>query len=220
MWLLKPPGVYRPQADTWLLAQALRDAAIPLGARVLDLCTGTGALAVVAARAGAGHVMAVDISLRAAWTARFNTMVRGLPVQVQCGDALRCLAGRRFDVVLANPPYVPCEEKDLNGRGAARAWDAAWNGRALLDPLCAHAPAMLSRGGMLLIVHSEICGIMATLNRLRGGGLKAAVVARKVVAFGPIMRQRISLLERQGLIRTGQRHEELVVIRADRHDRQ
>jgi release factor glutamine methyltransferase len=73
---------------------------------------------------------------------------------------------------------------------------------------------------MLLIVHSEVCGIMATLNRLREVGLKAAVVARKVVAFGPIMRQRIPLLERHGLIRSGQRHEELVVIRADQLDRQ
>jgi release factor glutamine methyltransferase len=36
-----------------------------------------------------------------------------------------------------------------------------------------------------------------------------------VVPFGPVMRQRVSLLERQGLIRPGQRHEELVVIRGD-----
>jgi release factor glutamine methyltransferase len=68
---------------------------------------------------------------------------------------------------------------------------------------------------MVLIVHSEVCGIETTLDKLRRGGLKAAVVARRREPFGPVMRQRISLLERQGLIRPGQRHEDLVVIRAD-----
>ena len=216
MWLLTPPGVYRPQADTWLLAQALYDAAIPRGARVLDLCTGTGALAIAAASAGAGHVTAVDISLRATLTARFNALIRGLPIQVKCEDVLKFPVRRSFDVVLANPPYVPCEQGELVRRGLRRAWNAAYDGRALLDPLCANAAQLLTPGGMLLIVHSEVCGIEKTLDKLRCAGLKAAIVARRVEPFGPIMRQRIALLERQGLIQPGQRHEELVVIRADR----
>jgi release factor glutamine methyltransferase len=220
VWLLRPPGVYRPQADTWLLAQALQDAAIPLGARVLDLCTGTGALAVAAVRAGAGHVTAVDISLRAALAARFNTMIRGLPVRVECGNVLSFPTDRQFDVVLANPPYVPCEQRELVEHGPSRAWNAAPDGRALLDPLCFNAPEMLLPGGVLLIVHSAVCGVEATLDKLRQGGLKAAVVNRRIVPFGPIMRQRVSLLERQGMIRPGQQHEELVVIRADQPSRQ
>lgn len=219
VWLLRPPGVYRPQADTWLLAQALGDAAIPFGSRVLDLCTGTGALAVAAARAGAGHVTAVDISLRAALAAWFNTMIRGLPVDVEYGNALEFPTSRKFDVVLANPPYVPCEQRELIDRGPSRAWNAAPDGRALLDPLCSHAPELLLPGGLLLIVHSAVCGIDTTLTMLRQGGLKAAVVARRMEPFGRIMRQRVALLERQDLIRPGQRHEELVVIRADQPSR-
>jgi release factor glutamine methyltransferase len=212
VWLFRPPGVYRPQADTWLLAQALVDAAIPPGARVLDLCTGTGALAVAAARAGAGHVTAVDISLRAALAARLNTLIRGLPVQVERRNALVFPADRQFDVVLANPPYVPCEQRELSRHGPTRAWNADLNGRALLDPLCANAPGLLRVGGMILIVHSAVCGVKTTLDKLREGGLKAAVVARQWEPFGPVMLQRIALLERRGLIRPGQRHEELVVI--------
>jgi release factor glutamine methyltransferase len=73
---------------------------------------------------------------------------------------------------------------------------------------------------MLLLVHSKVCDIEKTLNKLRSTGLKAAIVARRVEPFGPIMRRRIPLLERQGLIQSGQRHEELVVIRADRVDPQ
>lgn len=218
MWLLRLPGVYRPQADTWLLAQALYDAAIPAAARVLDLCTGTGVLAVAAARAGAGHITAVDISRRAALAARFNTLIRGLPVRVERRNALIFSTDRQFDVVLANPPYVPCEQRELAPRGQGRAWNAALDGRALLDPLCTNAPRMLSSGGMLLIVHSAVCGVETTLDLLRQGGLKAAVVARRMEPFGPVMRQRIVLLERQGLIEPGQRYEELVVIRGDRPD--
>ena len=208
--------MYRPQADTWLLAQALRDASIPYAARVLDLCTGTGVLAVAAACAGAGHVTAVDISLRAALAARFNTMIRGLPVRVVRGNVLKFLAGQQFDVVLANPPYVPCAQQEVPRSGRRRAWDGALNGRALLDPLCTNAAELLSAGGMLLIVHSAVCGVETTLEILRQRGLKAAVVARRMEPFGPVMRSRIELLERQGLIEVGQRYEELVVIRGDR----
>src|SRR4051812_18255335 len=60
----KLPGVYAPQADTCLLAQALHDEGVSAGADVLDVCTGSGALAVVAARMGA-RVSATDISRRA-----------------------------------------------------------------------------------------------------------------------------------------------------------
>lgn len=213
--MLRPRGVYRPQADTWLLAQALYDAAIPYGARVLDLCTGTGVLAIAAVHAGAGHVTAVDISHRAALTARFNTLIRGLPVRVERGNASTFSPERRFDVVLANPPYVPCERREFIRRGLSRAWNADVDGRALLDPLCANIPRMLSSGGMLLIVHSAVCGVAITLAKLRQAGLKTAVVARRKEPFGPVMLQRIALLERRGLIESGQRHEELVVIRGD-----
>lgn len=210
--------MYRPQADTWLLAQALQDAAVPFPAHVLDLCTGTGALAVAAARAGARHVTAVDISLRAAMAARFNTMIRGLPVRVIRGNVLDFLAGQQFDLVLANPPYVPCVRGEVPRSGPSRAWDAAWNGRAILDPLCTNVPALLSAGGTLLIVHSAVCGVQTTVDMLRQQGLKAAVVARRMEPFGPVMRSRIALLERRGLIEPGQRDEELVVIRGDRLD--
>jgi release factor glutamine methyltransferase len=77
---------------------------------------------------------------------------------------------------------------------------------------------MLSSSGILLIVHSAVCGVETTLDLLRQGGLKAAVVARRMEPFGPVMRSRIALLERRGMIEPGQLYEELVVIRGDRPD--
>ena len=100
-------------------------------------------------------------------------------------------------------------------RGPARAWDAGLDGRCVLDRLCAVLPLLLADKGMGLIVHSALSDPDVTMRQLRGGGLKASVVARRTVPFGPVMRGRAEWLARRGLIDDGQEHEELVVIRAD-----
>lgn len=213
MWMLTCPGVYRPQADTWLLAEQLERVRLPSRAQVLDIGTGTGALALAAVEAGAAQVTALDRSARAVLVARLNARLKRLPIRV-CWGGLDRITGRRFDVVLANPPYVPSRRTAT--RGAAIAWDAGPDGRSLLDPLCARAPGMLHRGGMLLLVQSALSGVQATLTRLRAGGLAADVIARRQEPFGPVLSGRAAWLESQGMIEPGQRHEELVVIRADR----
>jgi release factor glutamine methyltransferase len=212
-WLLRPPGVYRPQADTCLLAGAVRDAGIPSGARVLDLCTGTGALAVTAASEGAGSVTAVDVSRRALLATWINATARRLPVRVCRGGLPAGAAGGPYDVVIANPPYVPSPTPAVR---SSRAWDAGADGRTFLDPLCERAPVLLAPGGFLLHVHSAVSDVDKSLTRLRAGGLAASVVARARVPFGPVMRERIGFLEAAGMIERGQRLEDLVVIRADR----
>ncbi|MCP2249257.1 HemK2/MTQ2 family protein methyltransferase [Lentzea aerocolonigenes] len=218
MRLLRAPGVYAPQDDTALLVEAMRAAAIPAGARVLDIGTGTGALAIAAIRAGAAEVTGVDVSRRAVWTARVNAALQRLPLRVKLGNALDVIAGERFDLVLANPPYVPAADP-CAARGPARAWDAGVDGRQLLDPLCARMFDLLVPGGVVLIVHSALCGVDTTVRQLRDNGLKAAVVQRRWVPFGPVMNGRTDFLERHGLIAPGQRQEELVVIRGDRPER-
>ncbi|WP_420706749.1 methyltransferase [Streptomyces sp. NRRL S-1824] len=96
------PGVYRPQADSSLLAAAMRRESIGPGMDVLDLCTGSGVLALQAARLGA-QVTAVDISRRAVISARLNASLAGLPVSVRRGDLFSVLPERRFDVLVSNP---------------------------------------------------------------------------------------------------------------------
>ncbi|WP_083889397.1 HemK2/MTQ2 family protein methyltransferase [Nocardia pneumoniae] len=213
--LFRVPGVYRPQLDTWLLVRALSEAGVPRGAEALDVCTGTGALSVAAARAGAATVTAVDVSRAAAVSAWLNCRVRGIDVEVLRGDFATVLGRRRFDLVVANPPYVPAPEGAAY-RGSARAWNAGTRGRAVLDRLCAALPALLKPRGMALIVHSALCDPDETLAQLRENELKAAIVARATVPFGPVLRRRADWLASAGLIEPGQRMEDLVVIRADR----
>jgi release factor glutamine methyltransferase len=199
-----------------LLLSALRDARLGRSARALDLCTGSGVAAIAAARGGAREVTAVDRYLPAVLSARFNARVRGLPVKVLHGD-LTAVHGQ-FDLITANPPYVPCPSSEP-AQGAAMAWDAGLDGRRCLDALCDRAADLLVPDGTMLIVHSALCGVALTLESLRDKGLKSSVVARAVEPFGPVLRSRAQYLEDAGLIEPGERTEELVVIRADRIER-
>ncbi|WP_054812681.1 HemK2/MTQ2 family protein methyltransferase [Nocardia arizonensis] len=212
--LIRLPGVYRPQADTWLLARALRDAGLRPGGVGADLFTGTGALALALAEIGLARVTAVDLSRRAALSARMNCARAGVAARVHRGDFADVLRHTSFDVVTANPPYVPAPDGAVGGRGLA--WDGGHDGRAVLDRLCALLPHLLRPRGVALIVHSALSGVEHTLEDLRSRGLKAAVVARDTVPFGPVMRRRADWLAAHGRIARDQRHEDLVVIRGDR----
>ncbi len=212
--VLAPDGVYAPAADSRLIAQALL--AEPLdGARVLDLCTGSGYLALTAASAGA-EVTAVDLCLHAAEAARANFERNGLEGEVRCGDLTAAVPEGGFDVIVSNPPYVPAERDELPREGPDRAWDAGNDGRAVLDRICAEAPALLSPGGRLLLVHSHVAGVERTVTDLEAAGLTATVSASRRIPFGPVMRSRAAYLTRRGLIAPGEDHEEIVVVRAER----
>ncbi|MGW1772067.1 HemK2/MTQ2 family protein methyltransferase [Streptomyces sp. NPDC002104] len=211
--LMALPGVYQPQADTRLLSEALAHEDLGPCTDVLEIGTGTGVVALQAAASGA-QVTAVDVSWPAVATARLNSWIHRLPLRVLHGDFEARTTGRSFDVVVSNPPYVPAPDGRVPSRGPERAWDAGLDGRAVIDRICADAPTLLRPGGILLMVHSGMCGADRTLDRLMGAGLVAQVTARASVPWGPVLRSRRSWLERQGLAAEAEEWEELVVIRA------
>jgi len=210
------PGVLRPPSDCHLLIEVMRERRLAAGAAVLDVFTGSGALAVASGLAGARTVTAVDISRRAVLNSRLNAALNRVRVRAKRGDLFGPVADDRFDLILANPPYIPSESDELPTRGAARAWDAGTDGRALLDRLCAEAAPRLAPGGSLLIVQSSLVGEEATLKLLAAAGLTAGVVARRHGQLGPIVQARADMLERRGILEPGQRSEELLVIGGSR----
>ena len=124
------------------------------GKRVADIGTGSGIIALAAARAGAAHVVAVDINPNAALTASDNARGNGLGGRVAavCSNLLAALAPRpQFDVILSNPPYFPGEPIDL----ADRAWNAG-PGYRDIAPLFEQARERLLPGGaMYLLISSD-----------------------------------------------------------------
>jgi release factor glutamine methyltransferase len=178
---------------------------------VLDLCTGSGVLAVAAGLAGARSVTAVDVSRRAVLTARLNGLLNGVRVRARRGDLLDAVPGERFDVIVANPPYLPALQDDP--RGLMRATEAGPDGRRFVDRLIDAAPERLAPGGVLLVVHSSINGVEPSLERLERSGLEPDVAAAHRGPLGPILTRRAPVLEDRGLLDRGEREEEVVVVR-------
>jgi release factor glutamine methyltransferase len=195
-----------------MLADALKAQDLPPDAAVLDVCTGSGVLAVTAARNG-WDATAVDVSRRAVLTARLNARLNGVRVQGVRGDLLAAVAGRRFDAIVSNPPYVPSPEDVLPTSGPQRAWEAGRDGRLVLDRIVARVGDHLRPGGFVLITHSSVLGTERTIADLEAAGLEAECVARRRGPLGPLMTARVQALEADGLLAPGQRHEDVVIIR-------
>lgn len=219
MRIVTPPGVFRPISDSWLLARTLAEQ-VPLdrGTTVLDLCTGSGAIGVQTAKAGAGAVTAVDASRRAVATARINAIINGVRIRALRSDLFEAVRGQRFDAIVSNPPYVPDPTgDDLPERGLRRAWDAGLDGRILLDRIIAQAPEHLCAGGTLMVVHSDLIGLDATLEAMRAAGLRdPRVVATEQGPLGPLMRERAEHLQATGRLAPGQDTETVAVLAATR----
>lgn len=212
MRLVTLPGVFRPPSDSWLVVDAIRAHDLAPDASVLDVFTGSGVLAVAAALGGARDVTAIDVSRRAVLTARLNARLNGVRVRALRGDMFAPVAGRRFDLILANPPYVPGRSDELPTGGAQRAWEAGRDGRALLDRFCPAVGAHLAPGGRVLLVQSSLSGEHETLAALSDSGLAASVLIRRRGPLGPIVSARANELEARGVLSPGEREEDLLVI--------
>jgi release factor glutamine methyltransferase len=212
MRLLPLPGVFQPPSDSYMLADQLKRERLGPGVSVLDLGTGSGHLAVVAALAGASAT-AIDVSRRALLSVRLNALLNGVRVTALRGDLFAPVAGRRFDVIVSNPPYLPHPDHELPQRGLRRAIDAGPRGRAFIDRICAAVGEHLTPGGVLLLVHSTVCGEQETRQALSARGLETEVVYRHRGPLGPILQSRVDWLRSQGMLLPGDQ-EEVIIFRA------
>lgn len=214
-------GVYAPREDSQLLIDVMEKTGLARRSRVADLCTGSGVVAIAACEQGAADVTAFDICPRAVQCARRNAVAAGFDIAVHLGSWARGVEFGPYDLVVCNPPYVPHDSSADDVAlpqhiGPPRAWDAGYDGRLVLDPLCAAAPELLADGGSLLVVQSEFAGVRQTLAGLASAGLDADVIAWQWIPFGPVLSSRAQWLEDTGRLEPGRREEELLVIRADK----
>ena len=149
------PRALIPRNDTETLCEAALALLRP-GQRVLDLCTGTGALAIAIQKLAPGVcVTGTDISPDALSLARENAAALGANVCLVQGDLFAPVEAEVFDVIISNPPYIP---DALRGqlqaeveREPALALFAGPDGLDFYRRIAREAPAHLVPGGWLLL---------------------------------------------------------------------
>ena len=149
------PAVLIPREETELLVEI---AVEKPARRILDLGTGSGCLAIAVARElPQAQVTAVDVSAAALDVARENAARHGVAVRFLQGDWFAPLGGERFDLILANPPYVAEADPHL-AQGDVRfeprgALAAGLQGLDDIRRIAAAAPNHLLPGGRLWFEH-------------------------------------------------------------------
>lgn len=170
----------RPETEE-LVLWAEQCAADHWNPRILDVCTGSGCIAIVlAAHLPQAEVTALDISHAALETARRNASMNGVRIRFIDDDALNgmpSLAGETFDIIVSNPPYIPHSEIESMHVNVTRyePHEALFVDDA--DPLVFYraiaraARTMLSEGGSLLFeVHEAWAERTAEMLRREGFG--------------------------------------------------
>jgi len=151
------PRVLIPRPDTEALVDVAleRSAHVSLSMRLLDLCTGSGCVAVTMARQRpTSRVVATDISLDALAVARDNALRLGAyNVELRASDLFAAVP-ERFDVVTANPPYIATAEvetlmPDVRDFEPRLALDGGDDGLELIRRIVTRAPDHLHPGGVL-----------------------------------------------------------------------
>lgn len=165
----------------------------------LDLCTGSGCVAIAFARARpTWSVTASDVSADALAVARDNAHRTGAIrcVQLVQGSLFAPVAGRRFDLITANPPYIPSGDiaglpLDVRGFEPHLALDGGQDGLDLVRQIAAQAAQYLTPGGLLALEIGAEQGAAAQAI-LAQHGLQKVVLAqdlggrdRVVSGYGP-----------------------------------
>jgi release factor glutamine methyltransferase len=154
------PAVLIPRPETELLVEwALEQIAPDANARVLDLGTGSGCIAISVARARPRvRVMAVDCAAAAIEVARANAQRHGVVnVEFRESDWFSEVAGWRFELIVANPPYIAAGDAHLSAGDLrfepAAALASGADGLDAIRLIVAAAPQYLQAGGWLAFEH-------------------------------------------------------------------
>ncbi|MFN7123887.1 MAG: peptide chain release factor N(5)-glutamine methyltransferase [Hydrogenophaga sp.] len=148
--------VPRPDTETLVHWALEKVEAANNAVRVLDLGTGSGAIALaLASQRSLASVSATDASEDALTVARGNAKRLGLPVQFHAGSWLGAVPGQRFDVIVTNPPYIADNDPHLAAltHEPLSALLAGADGLDDIRTIVAQAPQALLPGGWLLIEH-------------------------------------------------------------------
>jgi release factor glutamine methyltransferase len=137
--------------------------------------------------------------------------MNGLRVDARRGDLFTVAhAHERFDLVLANPPYLPVAEEESRDE----RWDAGSDGRLVLDRIIDGVGGLLKPGARLVLVQSALAGVQATVERLYENRLEVVRLIEHEGLLGPIAMARRENLARIGALDRGSTQETMIVLTA------
>ena len=157
------PGVFIPRPETESLLEWALTQTLPRAPVIVDLCTGSGALAIaLASRLPGARVTAVDDDPTALDYARRNAASGAVNVNVVAGDVrdpgLLTGMAESVDLVVANPPYLPVDtelEPEVAQHDPAHALFGGPDGMTVITAVVACAARLLKPGGLLAVEHDE-----------------------------------------------------------------
>jgi release factor glutamine methyltransferase len=170
-----------------------RNLPVRAGERMLEIGSGLGLAAVMAARAGA-TVVATDVVPEAVEATRLNALVNGVAVDARLGDCYVPVAGERFDLVCSNPPQMPTPAGRARHDAVAAADNGGVDGWEILDRVIEGAAEHLHPRGRVVFTIFAFLGRKRAFARLERCGLQPAIVASEVQAFPRIGYERLDHL--------------------------
>lgn len=177
--------VYEPAEDTFLIAEKMK---INKNDVVLDMGTGCGILAVLAAKI-TEKIVAVDINPHAIKYAKKNAEInlKKEKINFRKGNLFEPIKNNEhFSLILFNSPYLPSEPKEEKS-WIGKAWAGGQNGRQVIDRFIGEAPEYLMPQGRILLVQSSLSNIKRTLEMFKKIKLKAVIVGQVKVPFEMIV---------------------------------
>lgn len=187
-----------PRQETEMLCElallAMKGHAAPA---VLDLCTGSGAIAVTLKRMRPdAAVTAADVSADALAVAAANAARNGAEVRFVQGDLLAPLQGERFDLIVSNPPYIDsaaCEALQPEVRREPRlALDGGADGLDFYRRLAAGAPACLTHRGQLMVEVGDTQAAQVAALFIEKGDLTDAAIHRDLYGMERFVTARLA----------------------------
>ncbi|MBX9921163.1 MAG: peptide chain release factor N(5)-glutamine methyltransferase [Mycolicibacterium frederiksbergense] len=181
------PGVFIPRPETEALLEWAQTVPVRPGGVIVDLCSGSGALALALARYRPdARVIAVERSEEALRYARANvdgTTVELLHADVTDRDVLADLTGQ-VDLVVANPPYIPDGaelEPEVAEHDPRAALFGGPDGMAVIEPIVELVSRLLRPGGQVGVEHDDSTSV-ATVELFGAAGVFTGIAARRDLA--------------------------------------
>jgi release factor glutamine methyltransferase len=199
-------GVFIPRPETevvagWAVERAREVADSGRSPLVVDLCTGSGVIALsIAVEVPRARVHAVELDPGAlAWAAR---NIDGTSVTLHAGDAATALPelDGTVDVVVSNPPYIHDDgivrdPEVLEHDPAAALWGHGPDGLDLFRAVAVRAAGLLRPGGWFVVEHADVQGAAALAALAQQGGWERVVDHRDLTG-----RDRFTTARRAGLV--------------------